>query len=202
MAIYPNDHRPAHVHVHVHAIGDGCEAVFNLNYLDGSPETAGELWFCSSQAQTHQGGAHARINKLLHGMEQDSWLTLKQKSQQLTNEPRNRLAKTPTATAARYDRRIGRLVIDLSSGLSIAFKPGDAQGLERAKPEQMTKIEISPSGLGLHFPAIDADIYLPGLLEGFLGSRGWMAAQLGKAGGSAKSDAKAIAVRANGRLGG
>lgn len=25
--IYPNDHRPAHVHV----IGKGCEAVFNLN---------------------------------------------------------------------------------------------------------------------------------------------------------------------------
>jgi hypothetical protein len=113
-----------------------------------------------------------------------------------------RLAKTPTATAARYDRRIGRLVIDLSTGVSIAFKPHDAQGLERAKPEQLTKIEISPSGLGLHFPAIDADIYLPGLLEGFLGSRSWMAAQLGKAGGSATSRAKTAAVRANGKLGG
>ena len=113
-----------------------------------------------------------------------------------------RRSKTPTATAARYDRRIGRLVIDLSTGLSIAFKPHDAQGLETAKPEQLTKIEISPSGLGLHFPAIDADIYLPGLLEGFLGSRSWMAAQLGKAGGSATSRAKTAAVRANGKLGG
>ena len=27
VVIYPNDHRPAHVHV----IGRGCEAVFNLN---------------------------------------------------------------------------------------------------------------------------------------------------------------------------
>lgn len=113
-----------------------------------------------------------------------------------------RLSKTPTATAARYDLRIGRLVIDLSSGLSIAFRPQDAQGLEQATPEQLTEVEISPSGLGLHFPALDADIYLPGLLEGFLGSRRWMAAQLGKAGGSAKSRAKTAAVRANGRLGG
>lgn len=113
-----------------------------------------------------------------------------------------RLSKTPTATAARYDRRAGRVVIDLSSGLSIAFRPQDAQGFERAKPEQLTRIKISPSGLGLHFPAIDADIYLPGLLEGFLGSRRWMAAQLGKAGGSARSPAKTSAVRANGRLGG
>lgn len=113
-----------------------------------------------------------------------------------------RLAKTPVATAARYDRRIGRLVIDLSTSVSIAFKPRDAQGLERAKPKQLNKIEISPSGLGLHFPAIDADIYLPGLLEGFLGSRSWMAAQLGKVGGSATSRAKTAAVRANGKLGG
>jgi len=113
-----------------------------------------------------------------------------------------RLSKTPIATAARYDPRIGRVVVDLSSGLSIAFRPQAAQGLEEAKPEQLTKVEISPSGLGLHFPALDADIYLPGLLEGFLGSRRWMAAQLGKAGGSATSRAKTAAARANGKLGG
>ena len=113
-----------------------------------------------------------------------------------------RLAKTPTAIAARYDRRIARLVIDLSSGLSVAFRPHDAQGLEQAKPEHMVKIEISPSGLGLHFPALDADLYLPAILEGFLGSRHWMAEQLGKAGGHTRSEAKTSAVRANGRLGG
>ena len=45
-----------------------------------------------------------------------------------------RLVKTPTAVAARFDRRIGRVVIDLSTGLEIAFKPHDAQGLEQAKP--------------------------------------------------------------------
>lgn len=114
----------------------------------------------------------------------------------------NRLARTPIATAARYDRRIGRLVIDLSSGLSLTFKPQDAQGLENAKPNQLTEIEISPSGLGLHFPAIDADIYLSALLEGFLGSRAWMAAQLGKAGGKTKSPAKTSAAQSNGKLGG
>ena len=34
VVIYPNDHRPAHVHV----IGNGCEAVFNLHCPDGPPE--------------------------------------------------------------------------------------------------------------------------------------------------------------------
>lgn len=112
------------------------------------------------------------------------------------------LSKTPTAVAARYDHRLDRVVVDLSSGLSIMFKPQDAEGLEQAGPEQLREIEILPSGLGLHFPAIDADIYLPGLLEGFFGSHRWMAARLGKAGGSAKSGAKAAASRENGKLGG
>jgi hypothetical protein len=112
------------------------------------------------------------------------------------------LAKTSTAVAARYDRRNDRVVIDLSSRLTVFFKPQDAQGLDAAKPEQLAKIEISPSGLGLHFPKLDADLYLPSLLEGFLGSRRWMAAQLGKARGQARSVAKVAAVRANGKLGG
>jgi hypothetical protein len=66
----------------------------------------------------------------------------------------------------------------------------------------LSAIEISPSGLGLHFPALDADLYVPALLEGFLGSRHWMAEQLGKSGGQARSHAKTAAARANGRLGG
>ena len=34
VAIYPNDHHPAHVHI----IGNGCEAVFNLRCPIGPPE--------------------------------------------------------------------------------------------------------------------------------------------------------------------
>lgn len=112
------------------------------------------------------------------------------------------LTKKPTAIAAKYDRQIERIVIDLSSSLTISFKPGDIQVLEGAKPEQLSEIEITPSGLGLHFPIIDADIYLPAIMEGFLGSRSWMAERLGKAGGASRSAAKIAAVRANGKLGG
>jgi hypothetical protein len=113
-----------------------------------------------------------------------------------------RLRTSPCAVAARYDRRSKRIVVRLSSGLDIAFATRDAQGLESAKPDQLDPIEISPSGLGLHFPKLDADLYLPALLEGFLGSRAWMAARLGARGGQATSSAKISAARANGRLGG
>src|SRR5260370_37468494 len=113
-----------------------------------------------------------------------------------------RLRNEPRAIAARYDRRSRRIVVRLSSGLDIAFAPHDAQGLEAATADELGQIEISPSGLGIHFPKLDADLYVPALLEGFFGSRGWMAARLGAKGGKATSPAKVAAARANGRRGG
>lgn len=113
-----------------------------------------------------------------------------------------RLARTPTVVSARYDRRACRVLIELSSGLTLGFDPHNAQGLEHATPADLKVIEISPSGLGLHVPALDADLYLPALLEGFLGSRRWMAASMGRAGGRSVSEAKAAAARVNGKLGG
>jgi Protein of unknown function (DUF2442) len=111
-------------------------------------------------------------------------------------------ADGPTAVAARYDRRSGRVVVALSSGIDVMFGPENAQGLEGAKPAQLGTIEISPSGLGLHFPKLDADLYLPALLDGWLGSRRWMAARMGERGGRARSAAKRAASRENGKLGG
>jgi len=93
-------------------------------------------------------------------------------------------------------------VIHLSSNLILSFSPRDVQGLENAKPSQLEEIEVSPSGFGVHFPKLDADLYVPGLLEGFLGSKKWMASRLGHAGGQSRSRAKRAASKANGRLGG
>jgi len=113
-----------------------------------------------------------------------------------------RLASVPTALEARYDHRTRRVVLRLSSKLEVAFSPRDAQGLEHATPSQLDTIEITPSGFGIHFPKLDADIYLPALLEGFLGSREWMARRLGAVGGHSRTAAKTSASRRNGRLGG
>ena len=111
-------------------------------------------------------------------------------------------ASVPRAVSARYDRRNGHIVIQLSSNLILSFSPRDAQGLDKARPSQLEEIEVSPSGFGIHFPKLDADLYVPGLLEGFLGSKKWMASRLGQAGGQSRSRAKRAASKANGRLGG
>jgi hypothetical protein len=112
------------------------------------------------------------------------------------------MRSTPRAMSAHYDRRVSRVVVRLDSGLELAFPPHMAEGLSEAKPADLTRIEISPTGLGLHFPALDADLYLPALLEGVFGSPNWMAGLMGKRGGKSRSDIKQAAARRNGRLGG
>ncbi len=78
-----------------------------------------------------------------------------------------------------------------------------AAGLDHcSKPRDLRSIEITPSGFGLHFPKIDADLYLPALLEGLLGSTRWMAARMGSVGGKSRSEPKVTASRENGKLGG
>jgi len=84
------------------------------------------------------------------------------------------LQKSPRAVKARYDRRVSRIVISLSTGLELAIPPHIVEGMEHARPADFLQIEISPSGLGIHFPALDVDLYLPGLLEGKFGSEQWM----------------------------
>jgi hypothetical protein len=110
-----------------------------------------------------------------------------------------RRATEPSATAA---RRRGRIVVSLNNGLELTFPPAIAQGLEKAKAHDLTDIEISPSGFGIHFPKLDAHLYLPAFWREVFGSKSWMASQLGAAGGAARSAAKASAARANGKRGG
>jgi hypothetical protein len=106
------------------------------------------------------------------------------------------------AISARYDRRHARIVVDLDNGVQIAAPVDIIEGLAGASPADLAEIEISPAGLGLHWPRLDADVYLPALMQGVFGSKQWMAGILGAKGGSAKSAAKAEAARRNGAKGG
>lgn len=106
------------------------------------------------------------------------------------------------AITARYDRRTARVVVGLDNGVQVAFPAKLAEGLADASADDLADIEISPAGLGLHWPKLDADVYVPALLQGVFGSKQWMAAQLGATGGKARTDAKAAASRENGRKGG
>jgi hypothetical protein len=104
----------------------------------------------------------------------------------------------PRAASARYDRRHGRVIVELANGCSFTFPPRLAQGLEKASDDQLAAVEILGAGYGLHWEALDADFSIPGLLNGLFGTRAYMARRAGQA----TSPAKAAAARANGAKGG
>lgn len=106
------------------------------------------------------------------------------------------------AVSARFDRRRLRIIMELDTGVQIAVPARKIEGLTEATPEELAEIEISPTGLGLHWPLLDADVSVPALLQGVFGSKRWMAAQLGASGGKVRTTAKAAASRENGRKGG
>jgi hypothetical protein len=86
-----------------------------------------------------------------------------------------RMAAGPRAISARYNRSRNRVVISLDNGLELAFPPHLAEGLDKASAADLSTIEITPTGLGLHWPNLDADLWPPALLQGVFGSPGWMA---------------------------
>jgi hypothetical protein len=108
----------------------------------------------------------------------------------------------PRAESAHYDAGRNRIIVRLTTGVELGFAPGNVEELERASVDDLKLIEVEAFGLGIHFPKLDADLHVPALLEGVLGSKRWMAERLGAAGGRTRSPAKAAASRANGKRGG
>lgn len=111
-------------------------------------------------------------------------------------------ALRPRAVGVAFLAERNRVWIEMNNGLEVAFDPARQQELVSAKPEQLADVEISGRGSAIYFPQLDASIYIPGLLQGLTGTKRWMAQQLGREGGKAKSPVKAASSAANGRLGG
>ena len=112
------------------------------------------------------------------------------------------LRTEPRARAVRYDRRTGRVHVDLTNGCSFAFPARSAQGLERASDAELAEVEVLGLGLGLHWERLNVDLSVPGLLAGLFGTKAYMDRQRAARAGSATSAAKAAAARRNGAKGG
>jgi hypothetical protein len=106
------------------------------------------------------------------------------------------------AGEARYDRTTGRVTIDLTNGCAYSFPARLVQDLSGATDDQLADVEVDGLGFNLHWPALDADLYVPALVSGLFGTRDWMTRELARHAGQATSPAKAAAARANGAKGG
>lgn len=107
----------------------------------------------------------------------------------------------PQAKSAHYDRVTDRLVIELKNGVTLIIPCELIQGLRGADPDLIAEVELMPRGAALHWEKLDQDFSVAGLMAGVFGTRAWMA-EIGRRGGSVRSERKAAAVRENGRRGG
>ena len=80
----------------------------------------------------------------------------------------------PRAVSAHYEIETGKIVIDLRDGSVFMFPHYLGQGLAQASAEDLGAIEVTPSGYGLHWGALDVDLSVPSLLKGIYGTRIWM----------------------------
>lgn len=130
-------------------------------------------------------------------MEKASWQLLKSRSPPLERPAR----KSAHAPSSRYRPSVGKLEVEFDNGATLAVPARLIQGLARASATGLSKIETTPAGWGLHFPRLDADVYVPALFEGIYGSEAWMK-QAACVAGSTRSAAKGAAARENGKKGG
>lgn len=110
-------------------------------------------------------------------------------------------AHDPRVIRAQYETKEDLVSLCFADGLKVLIPRKQLQGLERANQSQLSNIEIVGNGTGLHWPLLDIDHYVPGLLEHRFGTKRWMN-EIGRRGGLVKSEAKSEAARRNGLKGG
>lgn len=104
----------------------------------------------------------------------------------------------PRAVSVKYDRNTARFVVSLASGAEVAIPADLLQGVKNASDADRSKVRLQGAGYGLHWPTLDLDFTVPGLLAEIFGTRSYLA----KRAGQARSKAKSAAARKNGRKGG
>ena len=76
----------------------------------------------------------------------------------------------PRATGVRYDPERVRLVIELVSGAVLDIPLPMTERLSNAAERERSTMELTPFGLGVHWPLVDEDLYVPRLVEQYTAS--------------------------------
>jgi Protein of unknown function (DUF2442)/Domain of unknown function (DUF4160) len=195
--MFTNDHSPPHVHV----FGQGGEAKIILDAPDG----VAIEWVA--------GIGRADMRRVLVEARQERTRLLREWKKFMADEMdmaivqaeghgKQSLRSEPRARSARYDRKTGRVLVELTNGCSFAFPARRAEGLQEASDRDLVDIQILGLGYGLHWEKLDVDLSVPGLLAGLFGTKAYMDRMRAARAGAATSPAKAAAARKNGKKGG
>lgn len=105
------------------------------------------------------------------------------------------------AVAVAYERRTGRVMMELTSGFVFGFPARAIPALANATASQLAAVTLSAGGSALRWEELDADLSVAGLLLSCV-SRSDSLSELARIAGRTRTAAKASASRANGMKGG
>lgn len=112
------------------------------------------------------------VNNINHISRQNNQDTLINKIEKARNNTERKIERR--AINVRYDCKNDKIIIQFVDGSEFRFNSKLGQGLQNATPEQLAEVEITPSGKGLHWETLDADLSIPDLLQNVYGNQKWM----------------------------
>jgi len=64
---------------------------------------------------------------------------------------------------AEYEKDVDLLTLYLDDGVRVSIPRTSLQGLQKARPAELSRVQILGQSTGLHWPLLDVDHYVPGL---------------------------------------
>ncbi|MDQ2832247.1 MAG: DUF2442 domain-containing protein [Acidobacteriota bacterium] len=80
----------------------------------------------------------------------------------------------PAVRSVRYHRPTEMIILSMSSGTRVAIPREEIQELKTAPQNKIAQIEIENFGTALHWPQLDLDLSVEGLVRGVTGTKRWM----------------------------
>ena len=80
----------------------------------------------------------------------------------------------PRAISVKYNKRTGRVIVDLNTGISFMFPAILAEELNNVSKAKLSNVKILADGFAIYWEDLDVALSVPDLLQGVFGSESWM----------------------------
>ena len=80
----------------------------------------------------------------------------------------------PRAVSVKYNKKTGRVIIDLITGVSFMFPASMAEELVDVSKSDLSDVSVLADGFAIYWKKIDVALSVPDLLKGVFGSKAWM----------------------------
>lgn len=127
---------------------------------------------------------------------------------QATKSGKEMVKRLPKASAARFDTKSKRIVLEMKNGVTLLVPVALIQGLQTNNEKALSDFELMLEGTQIHWNELDVQFYIEDLLRGVFGTPRWMKnlkehlSEIGRKGGSSRTAAKRSASAENGKKGG